>query len=461
MIVFLILAGVYCLHILLKMHWITTGILTVYFLIMLASHRKRYHRMLEQKLRFDEASEYLDALLYAFCKQEKVERALADAEAALADGPMREVVRDALAHMHMTFDDTDVMRESLQLIEEQYPCARIRTAHAFILHVESYGGQIERPIKLLLADKKRWEKRTLLAMKERSKMFTDIVMSIAASLIICGMILYLPVMNMDISQNVLCQILTGIVLILDDWIFLRAQRFMEEDWLKLDVVCDDDGGKRMEEYRNYNPKRDRLLSIVLAVPCGIGMVVSIYFRKEALVAICVLLLLLMLNQHRVGRHLARRSLIKRIRVAFPNWLLDIVLLLQSENVQVAILKSREHVPGVLEKELDLLAERLAMEPESAEPYHAFLQGFEIAEVHSAMSMLFSLSMGHSNQGDRQLGELIDRNLEMLDAAEKERISNLSSGMYLLFLAPVVTASVKLVIDMAVFMLSFLGSAGIG
>ena len=78
-----------------------------------------------------------------------------------------------------------------------------------------------------------------------------------------------------------------------------------------------------------------------------------------------------------------------------------------------------------------------------------------------MSMLFSLSMGHSNQGDRQLGELIDRNLEMLDAAEKERISNLSSGMYLLFLAPVVTASVKLVIDMAVFMLSFLGSAGIG
>ena len=54
-----------------------------------------------------------------------------------------------------------------------------------------------------------------------------------------------------------------------------------------------------------------------------------------------------------------------------------------------------------------------------------------------------------------------RNLEMLDAAEKERISNLSSGMYLLFLAPVVTASVKLVIDMAVFMLSFLGSAGIG
>ena len=455
-----VLIGMFTLHLMLKMHWITTGVVTVYLLFRVRAHSRWYRQADEQQLRFSEVADYLDTFLYAFLKEGKVESALVDTQASLVDGPMREVVGDALDHLHMTFDDTDVMRESLQLIEEQYPCARIRTAHAFILHVESYGGQIERPIKLLLADKKRWEKRTVMAMKERSKMFTDIVMSIAASLIICGMILYLPVMNMDISQNVLCQILTGIVLILDDWIFLRAQRFMEEDWLKLDVVCDDDGGKRMEEYRNYNPKRDRLLSIVLAVPCGIGMVVSIYFRKEALVAICVLLLLLMLNQHRVGRHLARRSLIKRIRVAFSNWLLDIVLLLQSENVQVAILKSREHVPGVLEKELDLLAERLAMEPESAEPYHAFLQGFEIAEVHSAMSMLFSLSMGHSNQGDRQLGELIDRNLEMLDAAEKERISNLSSGMYLLFLAPVVTASVKLVIDMAVFMLSFLGSAGI-
>ena len=461
MIYLIMLAGLYALHVLLKLHWITTLVIGAFIACRIPKHCKMQQTKVENERKFGEVSEYLDTLLYSFVKEEKVERALVDTKAAMVDGPMRTLLQKAVDHLHMTFDETDVMRDSLRMIEREYPCSRMETIHDFLVNVECYGGEIEKPVSLLLTDKNRWEKRVELAMKERKKMFTDIVMSIAASLIICGMILYLPVMNMDISQNVLCQILTGIVLILDDWIFLRAQRFMEEDWLKLDVVCDDDGGKRMEEYRNYNPKRDRLLSIVLAVPCGIGMVVSIYFRKEALVAICVLLLLLMLNQHRVGRHLARRSLIKRIRVAFPNWLLDIVLLLQSENVQVAILKSREHVPGVLEKELDLLAERLAMEPESAEPYHAFLQGFEIAEVHSAMSMLFSLSMGHSNQGDRQLGELIDRNLEMLDAAEKERISNLSSGMYLLFLAPVVTASVKLVIDMAVFMLSFLGSAGIG
>ena len=47
-----------------------------------------------------------------------------------------------------------------------------------------------------------------------------------------------------------------------------------------------------------------------------------------------------------------------------------------------------------------------------------------------MSMLYSISMGSSNRADQQISELIGRNLAMLDAAERERLSNLSSGMYL-------------------------------
>lgn len=461
MIALIVLAGVYCMRLILKMHWITTGVIALYLLIALRFHKRHYRRMLNERQRFHEVTEYLDTLLYAFYKEEKVERALSDAEAALADGPMREVVKESLAHMHMTFDDTDVMRESLELIEHAYPCARIRTAHEFLIHVESYGGQIDRPVKLLLSDKKRWEDRILLTMKERSKMFGDIVMSIAASLTICGIILYLPVMDMDISGNVICQILTAAVIILDDWIFLRAQRYMETDWLKLDVSADTEDEKRMEEYIRYKPRRAFRLSLALALPFAVGLGVSVWQRSELAAAVCLLLALLMLNQHRVGRYLARRSLTKRIKCAFPNWLLDIVLLLQSENVQVAILKSKAHVPPVLSRELESLTDRLAMEPEAAEPYHTFLQEFQIPEVHSAMSMLFSLSMGHSNQADRQLGELIDRNLKMLDAAEKERLSNLASGMYLLFLTPVLTASFKLVVDMAIFMLSFLTGTGIG
>lgn len=117
----------------------------------------------------------------------------------------------------------------------------------------------------------------------------------------------------------------------------------------------------------------------------------------------------------------QKTLVRSIKCAFPGWLMDIVLLLQSENVQVALQKSQEHVPPVLRRDLDILVGQLEMEPESVLPYHRFLKSFQIPEVHSAMSMLFSVSMGNSGRADRQIGELIDRNLEMLDVAEKGRL----------------------------------------
>ena len=460
MIYIIVAAGMYALYLMLKMHWVTALLLTVYLVLRVRHHKKLYLQMKEETLRFGEAAEYLDAFLYAFMKEEKIERALTDVEASLVDGPMRELVRDAIDHLHMTFDESDIMRKSLRLVEKEYSCSRISAVHDFAVHVESYGGEIEKPVNLLLTDKNRWEKRVRLAMKERKKMFVDIVMSIAASLMICGIILYLPVMNMDISGNVLSQILTAIVIILDDVILSKGQKYMAVDWLSLELTVDDEDATKMESYHRYNEKKDRRLSVILTLLTLGATVTAFFFGKKALGAIGILTAVLMANQHKVGRSLAKRNLIKRIKCAFPGWLMDLVLLLQSENVQVSLMKSQEHVPGILAADLESLVDRLEMEPESSEPYHAFLQEFQIPEIHSAMGMLFSISMGSSSRADKQLGELIERNLEMLDAAETERLRNLSSGMYLLFLAPVVTASMKLVVDMAVFMLTFLAGTGI-
>lgn len=461
MIYAVILAGMYTLSLMMKMHWITAVGLTLYLLITLKQHRKLYEKMLEETKRFGEAAGYLDTFLYAFIREEKVERTLENVEAAMEEGTLRGKVTDALDHLRMTFDESDVMRESLRIIEGAYPCSRISAVHDFAVHVECYGGEIEQPVRLLLADKNRWENRIRLSMKERKKMFADIVMSIAASLIICGIILYLPVMNMDISGNVLSQILTAVVVILDERILWSAQKYMAVDWLSLELTDEKEDSEKIKSYYNYNKKKDARMSVILTFISLLGSAAAFYFRKKAFGAVGLLLSVLMANQHRLGRSLARKNVVKRIKCAFPGWLLDLVLLLQSENVQVALLKSKENAPGILEWDLELLTDQLEMEPESAEPYHNFLKEFHIPEVHSAMCMLFSISMGNSSHGDQQMGELISRNLEMLDAAETERLKNLCSGMYLLFLAPVVTASMKLVVDMAVFMLTFIAGAGIG
>jgi hypothetical protein len=461
MIIWLMLAGLYALHLLLKLHWITTLVIGAFLLLRLPHHRKLYKRKQEEALRFSEVSEYMDTLLYAFAKEEKVERALMDTEAAMMDGSMRELVQEALDHLHMTFDDSDVMRDSLRLIEREYRCKRLENIHEFMVHVEQYGGAIARPVDLLLEDKSRWEKRIRLAQNERDKMFVDVVLSIAASLIICGIILYLPAIKIDISGNVVAQVLTVVVVILDDWILSRGQRYLAVDWLTMDAGAGPDEEKKIGEYYQYNEQKDRRLSLLLCAGTGIVTLVCFWLGKKAFGAAGLLLMVLMANQHRVGRHLARKNLVKSVKCAFPGWLLDMILLLQSENVQVALQKSQEHAPGILKRDLQLLSDRLELEPESARPYHMFMQEFQIPEVHAAMSMLFSLSAGSSGRAERQISELIVQNLEMLDAVEKERLHDKSSGMYLLFLAPVVTASMKLVVDMALFMMSFLSGTGVG
>lgn len=55
----------------------------------------------------------------------------------------------------------------------------------------------------------------------------------------------------------------------------------------------------------------------------------------------------------------------------------------------------------------------------------------------------------------RLIELITKNLEMLDVADTARLKDKTAGMYLLFLAPVITASFKMIVDMAIFLISFL------
>ena len=96
-----------------------------------------------------------------------------------------------------------------------------------------------------------------------------------------------------------------------------------------------------------------------------------------------------------------------------------------------------------------------MEPEDSAPYHAFLKDFSVPEVHSAMGILYSLSVGNSANADKQIGELVEKNLELLDHAEMELLRSSANGLYVLFLLPVVVASFKLIVDMIFMMLNFI------
>lgn len=409
-----------------------------------------------QEVRLQDVSVYMDTVLYAFMKYGKISEALSDAGRALTEGKMKETIRRAFEHMQYTFDNTELLADSLGMIEAEYQTGRIHNIHEFMLHVEDYGGDFRRPAQLLLNEKQMWEKRIRKAIEERKRMFRDVVLSVAASIGICIIVQHIPAMNLDISKNRWIQTGTFLLILADEVILMRAQRYLAADWLQYDKFREEEQyEKKMIEFRNYDEGRSRRISFFLGMLMAV-ISAGLFWKGWNGPAIAgMLVMLLFFAQHRAGHYLAKKRLTEEIRRAFPNWLMDLVLLLQSENVQVALQKSVRNAPGVLRLELRELIGRLQLSPEDAAPYHSFLQEFEIPEIQSAMSMLYALSAGHGGNSDRQLGELISRNQDMLDEAEEHKNSDRNAGLYLLFLAPVLTASAKMLLDMSVFMLAFL------
>lgn len=451
-----VLLGVWFLHLILKLSWWSTIIISIFGIFMVGIHSKCYQKQIFQYKRFESVSLYIDTLLYAFAKEGKILMAFEDVQNTLEEGELKNAVNQAIVHMRMTFDETEIFEAAMKFIEDKFFCRRIKNIHEFMLHVEYYGGDIEGPVGLLLEDKNRWEQRIKIAIEERKKMFTEVVMSVVASILICGIILYLPILDIDISKNLITQLLSVVIIIADDLIIYKAQKYLALDWLTIDSAIDDEQmSKKMEEYINYDEKKELKLSIALSIVPAVITLICIIKHSKWGIAFSLLGIIFMLNQHKIGRRLATKNIIKMVKSDFPRWLMDLALLLQSENVQVAVMKSKEHVPGLLRMDVERLIAELQMDPESAEPFHRFLKHLHLPEIHAAMGMLFAISIGNNAKADRQINELISKNLEMMDVCDRQILHDKNSTLYLLFLAPVLTASIKLLVDMAMFLLSFM------
>ncbi|MEI3339159.1 MAG: hypothetical protein V8R80_03690 [Eubacterium sp.] len=102
-------------------------------------------------------------------------------------------------------------------------------------------------------------------------------------------------------------------------------------------------------------------------------------------------------QHKLGYALAVRTVRREITRAFPQWLMQLGLLLQSENVQVSIARSEPLAPQILRPAIRKMVQEMEYEPESEEPFLHFLDHFRAEGVTPAMRMLYSVSAGCSGE----------------------------------------------------------------
>lgn len=434
-----------------------------------------YQRMYEQK-RFLEAGEYVDQMLYSFLKHQKIYEALKDCMRVMKEGQMYEALKRAVAHIDRGVADTDagVLREALALVEESYPCEKIQVADEFMLRVEERGGEYEHSISLLLQDTEIWRRSSYALQADKKQRHIEVVLCVLFSTVLCSAVLYAlnwagslfpGVGDFDIFSYGLIQVSSTFLIIFHLFVFYKSSKSLTADWLE-----DKEEGNEtlvLSSYRtvmNYDEEKERKKSLIFAAPFFIAALPLILFSKPVPAVLCLLAAVFLLFQHRIGYRLASKTVEKELYVRFPQWMMDLALLMQNNNVYVSLQKSMENVSELFLPELQTLLERIEERPEDVESYTVFFGKFGIREITSCMQMLYAAAETGNGDVGTQVENLILRIQKMQENARKASGERAKFKLDMIFSYPVAAACAKMAVDMTfgmVIMLAMLGNMQLG
>lgn len=431
-----------------------TGIICIPALIL-----SGYKNMYEHK-RFLDISDYMEQILYSFRSTNKILYALKDTQTLYeAGGKMYETIQKAADYIENGKEEEDIYREAFSILEEEYPCKRLRSIHEYLKSVEENGGENEGTIDLLLQDKSVWADNIVLLQEDKkssmTKIFLSIVVTIVLALIFHAVYRSMPV-EYSIVRHPVTQAATTVFLILDILIFKKANKELSKSWIEREGTNEEKILKYYQMVTEYDEGKERKKSLRYAAPFFIAAVPFLAFGKFYISVGCLIIGILLMNQHRIGYRTAYDVIVKEINQTFPGWLMNMALLLQANNVQVSIAKTIPYAPAVLRMDLEQMVERLKAEPNSVDPYLEFLKMFKLSSVQSAMKMLYAISESGTGDAQTQITVLVQRNSKLLDKAEKLQNEKSLAGMNGIFYFPQVAVSFQTMINMVVFMLVFLG-----
>lgn len=375
-----------------------------------------YMNLYEQK-RFMDVGNYIEQMLYSFKRKSKVVNALEDTMILFSDGRMGEYIQKALDYVNYSETEGDVYKEAFEIIESEYECDILRRMHNFMVRVEANGGAYEASIKILIYDRNKWMARTVEMSKQRQLIKRNVTIGVILSLVvIVGTAYMVPKELVDIQSNMVSQISSLILLMLNIILWSYVQCKMSGSWIKI-------------EDKVTNEQIERYYRIVNGSP------------------------------NRQAYRLNKRKLIREVEKTFPEWLLNLSLLLQTDNVQVAIQRSVGQAPFVLQQELMILVDKIEKYPTTIEPYIEFYEKLNIQDIQSSMRMLYSMSQNGGEDMSEQLNCLVERNVELQNQSEKLKMEDYLAGMGFFVLVPMIIGCIKLVIDMGVLMVSLLMDLG--
>lgn len=410
-----------------------------------------------EQRRFSDIAQYMQQLLYSFRGNGKIKTSLEDVRQLFdVDNPLVKSIDRALAILEAPIEGKGTPRRALNEIEKDFHCEKLRTIHEFLIRVEETGGEYDKTLLLLLEDRSHWVERISLAQAVKKKQKRNVTLSILVTIGMSGLLSGLMPSQVDITEHWIYQIVTVGMLILDEVIYVSTNRKLAINWLKqVETMSARVIQRRYAYLLHYDRKKEQKKSCLYAGGTLFLALLSAVMEQKLLCGLELVLSGFLLFQHRMNYSLSMRGVKREIRLKFPRWLMDLALLLQSTNVQVAIFQSIRTAPLVLVPALDDMRTQLEEDPISVQPYLAFLKEFHIPEIQATMKMLYALSQGAGGDPQEQIAEIITRNNKMLDKAEEEADENQLAAMYIDFLLPQLTAGAVVLADMVLYILLYL------
>lgn len=440
----------------LKLPWMIA--LAIGFCLLMPGVIKAFYRNKYEEKRYDDVTTYIEQMLYSFRKNSKITVSLQDTLSVFPEGKMHDTIAEAIEYTRNSTSGGNLYREALKVIEKVYPCRRVRSLHRYMIKVEGVGGDHDAGVEALLKDRRLWVERVESFKKESKTVLMDVYIALGFSIGLAALIVRLMATPMvDVPSNLFYQVTSFAFLFICGWTIravTKATIFTLED------EEDEANSKRLVQklnwIRNYDPqvefKKVMKLSCVFVAFFAVGFFMgSALVMGIAIAAICYALF--------VKRYLDKRSAIKSIcravEKAYPDWLLELALLLQIDNLHVSIQKTLDSAPLILRKDLAKLADDIIKDPASIDPYVKFLNFLPLNQVHSSMKLLYSISEFGQHKGSVQLMELVERNSILMDKAEKYRNDDRLAKTFIIKFIPMGISSMKLMCDLVVMLVSYM------
>lgn len=386
--------------------------------IIVHSKKRKY-----EKKRFQETNSYLSHMGQSFRDTKSILTSLNETENKYRSGRMKSTLQTAIKIIRDSANIQNGEKEALAYIEEEYGCKKLHSFHEYIIKAERRGGDCNEELTLLEKIKNEWARAVENGYKTFCSNIYLMYLEIAVLLIICAFIQSRLPNEFAIMHMTFIQVTNVILICLFTLIFILFDGKTAKNLL-MDAkeMSEEEARKGFETIEKLDIKNNLIKGLPYAAIFLVLFGVMFFLTKKTVIlGIGVVLMLIVLNIYNISYFAFKSQIKSELALSFPEWIFDVILLVQKENVQVAIIKSIDNAPAVLKHELYGLKDKIVAAPSDPNSYLSFLERFEIDGVEDAMRTLYSVSQGSGSK--ESLSVIAENNMQSLANAEKRRIES--------------------------------------